>query len=254
MRMNEDGSFTLLVGAVDIGTGSDTVLAQIAAEVLAVPVERILVIASDTDATPFDSGAYASSTTYVSGKAVELCARKLAGRIRARAAGKLSADAQEQVQAHASFVCQESPPPFVAQFAEVEVDRETGRVDVVRFVSAVDCGRPINPMLVEGQVDGATAMAISQALWEEYLYDDSRRMTNPRFWDYRICGSRDVPEIMTLIVESEEPTWPFGAKSVGEVAMNGPAPAIANAIYDAVGARVRETPFTPERVWREMNR
>jgi CO/xanthine dehydrogenase Mo-binding subunit len=286
MKMNDDGSFNLLVGATDIGTGSDTILAQIAAEVLSVPLEKMLVTSSDTDMTPFDSGAYASSTTYVSGIAVERCARSIAFQILQRAALLLGADPGElkleggrvidakgrsvgleevarsalygfeprQIQAQASFAADESPPPFIAQFAEVEVDRRTGRVEVARFVSAVDCGQPINPMLVEGQVEGAVAMGISFALWEEYLYDEAGRMTNPHFWDYRICGARDMPEMRTIIVESSEPTGPFGAKSVGEIAINGPAPAIANALFDAVGVRVWETPITPEKVWRELGR
>jgi putative selenate reductase molybdopterin-binding subunit len=247
MTANSDGTFTLLVGATDIGNGSDTILAQIAAEALNVSVGRISVISSDTDVTPFDSGAYASSTTYVSGTAVRRCAEQL------RAA--LVADSEGSgvpFAAHASFVGDESPPPFIAQFAEVEVDLATGRIYVLRFVSAVDCGRAINPMLVEGQVEGSVAMGIGQALWEGFQYDAQGRMTNAGFWDYRIGTALDMPEIRTIIVESEEPTGPFGAKSVGEVAMNGPAPAIANAVYDAVGVRLLETPFTPEKLWRAM--
>jgi putative selenate reductase molybdopterin-binding subunit len=285
MKMNEDGSFNLYAGATDIGTGSDTILAQIAAEVLGVPIEKIIVLSSDTDLTPFDVGAYASSTTYVSGQAVKACAEKIAAQILATAASLLETNAeslqleaetvrdktgkksisleevatsatynrdQYQIQAQASYTCQQSPPPFIAQFAEVDVDIKTGRVEVVRFVSAADCGRPINPVLAEGQIEGAVVNGLSYALWEEYRYDENGRMTNPRFWDYKIFTARDIPEMQTILVDSEEPTGPFGAKSIGEVAINGPAPAIANAVYDAVGVRIRDLPITPEKVWRAL--
>jgi putative selenate reductase molybdopterin-binding subunit len=285
MKMNEDGSVNLYVGATDIGTGSDTILAQIAAEVIKVPVEKIVVLSSDTDLTPFDVGAYASSTTYVSGHAVKACAEKLADQILDTAANLLETQAenlyleaervcdktgkksisfqevatsatynrdQHQIQAQASYTCQQSPPPFIAQFAEVDVDTKTGRVEVVRFVSAADCGRPINPVLAEGQIEGAVVNGLSYALWEEYRYDETGRLTNPRFWDYKIFTARDIPELQTILVESVEPTGPFGAKSVGEVAINGPAPAIANAVYDAVGVRIRDLPITPEKVWRAL--
>jgi len=285
MKMNEDGSFNLYVGATDIGTGSDTILAQIAAEVIKVPVEKIIVLSSDTDLTPFDVGAYASSTTYVSGQAVKACSEKIAAQILATAAALLETEQEKlhleaetvrdgtgkktvtfeevatsatynrdqyQIQAQASYTCQQSPPPFIAQFAEVDVDLKTGRVEVVRFLSAADCGRPINPVLAEGQIEGAVVNGLSYALWEEYRYDENGRMTNPRFWDYRIFTARDIPEMQTILVESEEPTGPFGAKSIGEVAINGPAPAIANAVYDAVGVRIRDLPITPEKVWRAL--
>ena len=285
MKMNENGSFNLYVGATDIGTGSDTILAQIAAEVTRVPIEKIIVLSSDTDLTPFDVGAYASSTTYVSGQAVKACAEKVADQILATAAQLLETKAEDlhleaetvrdktgkksisfeevatsatynrdqyQIQAQASHTCQQSPPPFIAQFAEVEVDTKTGRVEVVRFVSAADCGQPINPVLAEGQIEGAVVNGLSYALWEEYRYDENGRMTNPRFWDYRIFTARDIPELRTILVDSQEPTGPFGAKSIGEVAINGPAPAIANAVYDAVGVRIRDLPITPEKVWRAL--
>jgi CO/xanthine dehydrogenase Mo-binding subunit len=285
MKMNEDGSINLYVGATDIGTGSDTILAQIAAEVIGIPIEKIIVLSSDTDLTPFDVGAYASSTTYVSGQAVKACAEKIAAQILVTAAELLETEAenlhleeetvrdatekrsisfeevatsatynrdQYQIQAQASYTCQQSPPPFIAQFAEVEVDLETGRVEVVRFVSAADCGRAINPVLAEGQIEGAVVNGLSYALWEEYRYDEHGRMTNPRFWDYRIFTARDIPEIRTILVETDEPTGPFGAKSIGEVAINGPAPAIANAVYDAVGVRIRDLPITPEKIWQAL--
>jgi len=285
MKMNEDGSFNLFIGATDIGTGSDTILAQIAAEVLQVPTQNIIVLSSDTDLTPFDTGAYASSTTYISGKAVESCAREIARQITGRAAmlletdedriflreatavdektGKtvsfeeiclhsLYQDEQFQIQAQASAVVDESPPPFIAQFAEVEVDRKTGRIGVIEFVSAVDCGQQINPLLVEGQVEGAAVNGMSFALCEEYLFDSKGRMMNPRFWDYKIYNAVDIPVMKTIVVNSYEETGPFGAKSVGEIAINGPAPAIANAVFDALGVRMFDLPMTPERVWMRM--
>jgi CO/xanthine dehydrogenase Mo-binding subunit len=284
MKMNEDGSVNLMVGATDIGTGSDTILAQIAAEALELPVEAFIVLSSDTDTTPFDTGAYASSTTYVSGKAVLDCALKLKAQILEVAAQLLEcspeelrvedgsvigpgdrrlpyaeiattstySENQQQLQAQGSYVCDESPPPFIAQFAEVEVDTRTGRLEVLEFVSAADCGRAINPVLVEGQIEGAAVNGISYALCEAYSYDASGRLTNPRFWDYKIYTSHDLPKIRTILVESEEPSGPYGAKSIGEVAINGPAPAIANAVFDAVGVRLFELPMTPERLWASL--
>ncbi len=286
MKMNEDGSFNLHIGATDLGTGSDTILAQIAAEVLQIPVEKFIVLSSDTDITPFDVGAYASSTTYVSGNAVRKCAEKIGKQIKAVAGEMLDADVENliltdgkvveiqskrevsfaqicryalytanqfQIQASASHYGTESPPPFAAQFAEVDVDTRTGKVDVVKFVSAVDCGQPIHPKLAEGQVEGAVVNGISYALCEEYLFDSKGRMTNDSFRDYKIYTALDIPELITILADSHEETGPFGAKSVGEIAINGPMPAIANAIYDAVGVRMFDAPFTPEKVLRAMS-
>ncbi len=279
IKMNEDGSFNLLVGATDLGTGSDTVLAQIAAEVLGVPTEKVVVYSSDTDLTPFDVGAYASSTTYLSGMAVKKAAAKVRAQILEVASKMLGTGAdglelreehvigpkgrlplwqvavhalyeedQFQIAASASHVTHRSPPPFAAHFAEVEVDTETGKVRVVRYVAAVDCGTAINPKLAEGQTEGAVLNGISYALTERYIFDGSGRMKNASFARYGIFSTADLPEIQTILVPTYEPTGPFGAKSVSEISINGPAPAIANAIYDAVGIRLRSLPFTPERV------
>lgn len=285
MKMNEDGSFNLYAGATDIGTGSDTILAQIAAGVLKIPIEKIIVLSSDTDLTPFDVGAYASSTTYISGTAVKKCAQKILKLLIGVASGMLGVDEENltvekekivdtgtgkgvsleeiayyslytrdrfQIQAGASHTADVSPAPFCAQFAEIDIDLKTGKVYPVKFVSAVDCGQAINPQLVRGQIEGAAINGISYALFEEYLFDDHGRMVNPDFWDYKICTACDIPELETIIVNSYEKTGPFGAKSVGEIAINGPAPAIANAIYDAVGVRMYELPMTPFRVWKRM--
>ena len=284
IKMNEDGSFNLLIGATDLGTGSDTILGQIAAEVLGVPLDAILVTSSDTDFTPFDVGAYASSTTYVSGTAVQRAAEEVREQIRGVAAPILGCDPgalslrdrsavapsgerlslaevcrramyesdQFQIAATASCVPSESPPPFVANFAEVAVDTETGRVDVLHYVAAVDCGVAINPALAEGQMEGAIVNGIGYALTEEMLISSRGRVRNPSLFDYKIPGILDVPKIEVILVESYEPTGPMGAKSVGEIGINGPIPTIANAIYDAVGVRLTETPFTPERVLRAI--
>jgi putative selenate reductase molybdopterin-binding subunit len=284
IKMNDDGSFNLLVGATDLGTGSDTVLGQIAAEVLGVGLDHIIVYSSDTDFTPFDKGAYASSTTYVSGKAVEKAAREIREQILAVAAAMLRADpagltladgrvgtpdgrgatlaevctrayygaGQHQIGATASCLPDESPPPFLASFAEVAVDVETGLVRVLDYVAAVDCGTPINPRLAEGQVEGAVANGIGYALTEELLFTPGGRVRNADLSRYKIPGSFDLPPIRVILVDSYEPTGPMGAKSVAEIGINGPAPSIANAIHHAVGLRLTRTPFTPERVWRAL--
>jgi len=286
IKMNDDGSFNLLVGATDLGTGSDTVLGQIAAEVLGVPLAKIIVYSSDTDFTPFDTGAYASSTTYVSGTAVQRAAEMTRDQISTVAAALLEVDPaditlgderaaasdgrsvtlekvcrrayygadQFQIGATGSFVPEESPPPFLACFAEVAVDTETGMVQVLDFVAAVDCGTAVNPRLAEGQVEGAIANGIGYALTEEMLFSAKGRMRNADLARYKIPGPADLPPIRVLIVDSFEPSGPMGAKSVAEIGINGPIPAIANAVYDAVGIRLTRTPFTPERVWRALRK
>lgn len=285
IKMNDDGSFNLLVGATDLGTGSDTILAQIAAEVLGVPLDSVVVTSSDTDITPFDVGAYASSTTYVSGMAVQRAAEAVKEQIIGVAAQMLEADQgeleladerviapddssvsladiairtlygveQEQIAATASFVPDLSPPPFLASFCEVAVDESTGRVDVLRYVAAIDCGTAINPKLAEGQLEGAIANGIGFALFEEMIFDDEGRPKTPDFARYKIPGPADMPELEAILVDSYEPTGPMGAKSVSEIGINAPIPTIANAIHDATGIWLTQTPFTPERVWRALN-
>jgi len=279
-KINDDGSFNLAVGATDLGTGSDTVLSQIFAEELSISVDDVLIYSSDTDFTPFDVGAYASSTTYLSGMAAKKVAEKIKKQILGVAAkiwdasigeldvedhhvihpngDKLSyekiarhslyAEDQFQIQATASHISHESPPPFAAHFAEVEVDTETGQVKVIKFVAAVDCGTAINPKLAEGQTEGAVANGISYALTEELIFNKNGRTLNANFDDYKLFASVDMPELVTILVPTYEPTGPFGAKSVSEISINGPMPAIANAIYDAVGIRLNDPPFSPEKV------
>lgn len=283
VKLNDDGSVNLAVGATDIGQGSDTVLAQLCAEELGMPYDRVMVLSSDTDLTPFDVGAYASSTTYVSGGAVVKAAALVRGQLADLLARKWECDAAQivfsdgratgpgdrvmtmqevalfalyeakvQPMATASHMSSDSPPPFAAQFADVEVDTETGQVFVRRFVSAVDCGTPVHPRLVEGQVEGAVAQALGYALFEEVLIDRAGKVLNPHFLDYKIATALDIPELTTILVETDEPTGPYGAKAAGEVPIDGPAPAVVNAICDAVGVRLYRIPATGERVWRAM--
>jgi putative selenate reductase molybdopterin-binding subunit len=279
LKMSEDGSFHLQIGATDLGTGSDTVIAQIVAETLGVSLGKIHVTSSDTDVTPFDVGAYASSTTIISGGAAKKAAEKVRAQILetasrmletpveqlacrddhvVAASGKSATMAQVALHAmykekrhimeNASHFNTDSPPPFCAQFAEVEVDTGTGHVRVVELVTAVDCGVAINPQLAEGQAEGAVAQGLGLALSEEMLFDSAGRMRNPSFTDYKIFGPQDMPKITTILVPTEEPLGPYGAKSIAEVPINGVAPAVANAIYNAVGVRIRELPIRPERV------
>ncbi len=286
LKMNEDGAFNMMLGATDLGTGSDTILAQMAAEVLGTDISRIHVYSSDTDFTPFDVGAYASSTTYLTGQAVIKAATAAKERIVKFASSMLSVPAeeivleesecrapggkkvtfaevgthslyvadQEQIQGTASHITRKSPPPFSAHFVEVEVDTETGVVTVVKYVAAVDCGTAINPALAEGQTEGAVLNGISYALTEEFIFDKRGRMLNDDFNYYKIFGTADLPELKTILVPTWEPTGPYGAKSVSEIGINGPVPAIANAIYDAVGVRLTKSPFTAESVLKALGK
>lgn len=286
IKMNDDGSFNLLVGATDLGTGTDTVLAQIAAEVLGVEPDDIIVYAADTDLTPFDVGAYADSTTYISGMAVKKASEAVRERIVLRAARLLGLDDpgqvelrsrqawtpdgrsvtlqdvalhalhledQEQIMATASHVSGESPPPFAAQTAEIEVDVDTGQVTVTKLVMAVDAGVVINPTTASGQVEGAMVQALGYALTEDLVLDEDGRAVNPRFGPYWIFRPDDTPPMEVFLVQTMEPSGPFGAKSVGEIAIDGVAPAVRNAILDATGVTVNELPLTPERVWRALH-
>lgn len=284
IKINDDGSFNLLFGATDLGTGADTILGQIAAEVLGVPLEDILVYAADTDMTPFDTGAYASSTTYISGMAVKKAAEETRKMIVDRAAlmlderpgaielkdrrawstdgrsvslaeialSSLHETQQRQIMGSASYVSPESPPPYAAQFAEIEVDVDTGQVTVISLVMAVDCGVPINPVTAAGQVEGGMVQALGYAHCEEMAYDEKGRMVNAQFGPYWIYRADEMPKIDTYLVETMEKSGPFGAKAIAEIPKDGVAPAIRNAIVNATGARINAIPFTPERVWTAM--
>ncbi len=280
IKANEDGSFHLLIGATDLGTGSDTILGQIAAEVLGVEPAAVHVYSSDTDRTPFDVGAYASSTTYVSGGAVVKAAEMVRDRLLYHASVMLGEDAaglvcedgtvtapsgktvpltevaatamygdeKEQISFSASNITFECPPPFAAAVADIEVDMGTGRINVLDFACAIDCGFPINPALAEGQIQGGVSMGLGYALSEEMVFDARGRMLNSNLLDYKVLTAVDTPAIKAILVTTDEPTGPFGAKSVSEIPVDVVAPAIANAIFAATGARLRELPFTPERV------
>lgn len=294
IKMNEDGSFNLLVGATDLGTGSDTVLAQMAAETLGVPLDDIIAYSSDTDFTPFDKGAYASSTTYISGTAVSRAAQIVAEKIKQRAASMLAnedpaappydpaeiklitkcayapdgrsvpfteiaLDAlhhnnQEQIMGVASYVSPSSPPPFAAQFAEVTVDMETGGIVVNNLVMVVDSGVIINPLTASGQVEGGMTQALGYAVCEEMVYDVKGRAREHDFDRYHIFRADEMPALSATFVETFEPTHPFGVKAVAEIPMDGVAPAVGNAILDATGVNIDEIPATPEKVWKLLKK
>ena len=291
LKINDDGSFNLLVGATDLGTGSDTVLAQIAAETLGVPSDDIIVLSSDTDTTPFDVGAYASSTTYVSGTAVLKAARDLAEQIKKRAVmifadqgfslntdeivlrdkhavapngekvslATVALDSlhwrqQEQLMATASYVSPNSPPPFAAQFATVTVDIETGAVTVDDLIMAVDSGVIINPITASGQIEGGIAQALGYGVCEEMVYDESGVARETDLVDYHIFRADEMPNIKSLFIETYEKTGPYGAKAVAEIPLDGAAPAIGNAVFNACGVDLLEIPIVPEKVWRELKR
>jgi putative selenate reductase molybdopterin-binding subunit len=287
IKLNDDGSFNLLFGATDLGTGADTVLAQIAAETLGVPVEDIIVYASDTDFTPFDTGAYASSTTYISGGAVLKAAEEVRAQILKHAAERmlkcsaedldledrkvvhrdgrsislesvalhsLHQEDQHQIMATASHMSEASPPPFAAQYAEVTVDTETGQVTVDRLLMVVDCGIAINPITAAGQVEGGMVQALGYGHCEEMRYDSKGTPQATRFGDYHIYRADEMPDLDVIFVETYEPTGPYGAKAVAEIPKDGVAPALTSAIYDAIGVHIREIPYTPERVWRAVPR
>ncbi len=285
LKLNEDGSFNLQVGAADLGTGADTVLAQIGAETLGVTLDKMIVCSGDTDFTPFDVGAYASSTTIISGGAVKKASEKVRDHVLRLASKMLDIPVDNltcrdnmvvtkceceksvsmedlahyamykekvQVMENASHWNTDSPPPFCAQFAEVEVDTETGYIRVIHLVTAVDLGVAINPMQAEGQSEGAVAQSLGYGLTEELLLDRSGRPVNPTFLDYKMLGSKDMPKLTTILVETDEPLGPYGAKSISEIPINAPAPAVANAVFHAIGVRFRKLPIRPEDVLRAL--
>jgi len=287
IKMNEDGSFILQTGAVDIGPGADTVMAQVAAEVLGVPPEDVLVQPSDTDISPFDHGAYASSTTYITGQAVkkaaedaremlfEFASRMLdepdssftieEGGVVSEATGEsvtLEAIGYEsmygdEVRAHvmgeASHCTEESPPPFGAQFVDVTVNEETGEFEIHDMVYVVDCGVALNPDLVEGQIEGAVHMSYELATGDGITFDEEGNPEVLGFRDYDMPTTADQPPITSKIVETHEPTGPFGAKSVAEIPVNGIPPALSNAVRRAVGVRITDMPITAEKIEAALN-
>ena len=279
IKLNEDGSYTLALGCSDMGTGCDTILAQMAADCLDTDMKNIVVFSVDTDISPYDSGSYASSTTYATGNAVIQACGELRKRIHAFGAQMLGVSEEEsdfdgekvrtedgkevtlqQIAGKATCgVCSElqvvkeysspiSPPPFMAGAAEVEIDKETGQIDVIDYVGVIDCGTPINPNLARVQAEGGIGQGIGMVLYEDVQYTDKGKIRNNSFMQYKIPNRLDIPKVRIEFESSYEKTGPFGAKSIGELVIDTPCPAIANAVYNATGVRVRELPITPEKV------
>lgn len=279
IKLNEDGSYTLALGCSDMGTGCDTILAQMAADCLDTDMKNIVVFSVDTDISPYDSGSYASSTTYATGNAVIQACGELGKRIHAFGAQMLGVSAEDsdfdgekvrtedgkevtlqQIAGKATCgVCSElqvvkeysspiSPQPFMVGAAEVEIDKETGQIDVVDYVGVIDCGTPINPNLARVQAEGGIGQGIGMVLYEDIQYTDKGKIRNNSFMQYKIPNRMDIPKVRIEFESSYEKTGPFGAKSIGELVIDTPCPAIANAVYNATGVRVRELPITPEKV------
>lgn len=283
LKVNDEGFYTLLIGAADMGTGCDTTLAQIAAEVLECPLDNITTLSADTDWSPYDSGSYASSTTYVTGKATEKCALELRGKICALGAKLLGCDKKQvsfdgrevrveegenagktislsdiatasmngnsiELQATVTHSSEISPPPYMVGAAEIEVDTETGEVTLLDYAAAVDCGTPINPNLTRVQAEGGIAQGIGMTLTESVTYDDRGYPMENSLFQYKIPARVDIGKIRVEFENSYEGEGPFGAKSIGEVVINTPLPAISDAIRNAVGKRFYELPITPEKI------
>lgn len=280
IKLNDDGFFTLIHSASDMGQGSDTILTQMAAEVLEVDMSRVINCSNDLDTVPYDPGAYASSGTYVTGNAVIIAAKQMIKEIIEASARLLdveiedinyegdkvttnngkelsldllgqkmaSGEGKDQLITKGTFGGDTSPPPFMAGFAEVEVDLETGKADVIDFVAVADCGTVINENLARIQVEGGIAQGIGLGLFEDVQYSSKGRMVTDSFMNYKIPTRQDIKQIRVAFESSNEPTGPFGAKSIGEVVINTPAPAIVHALYNATGVRFTELPVTPEKI------
>ena len=278
IKLNEDGSYTLGLVCTDMGKGFDTILAQIAAECLETPMQNIAVFGVDTDISPYDSGSYASATTYTTGTAVMQACESMREKICALGASMLETETDnvmfdgefvsdgekkvslqeialkgtcgcsQELQVVRSYSSPISPPPFMVGMAEVEVDKETGTVEMLDFVAVVDCGTPINPNLARVQTEGGVAQGIGMALFEDIQYSENGKLRNNSFMQYKIPSRMDIGKIRVEFESSYEPSGPFGAKSIGELVIDTPCPAIAEAVYNATGVRVRELPITPEKV------
>lgn len=284
VKLADDGTFNLIIGAADMGTGCDTILAQMVAECMDCSVDDVAVFGADTDASPYDSGSYASSTTYVTGKAVELACEELKKKLCAIAAGMLGCEPEETVfedgcvrkintdervtlaqisvkdqvandiaavatASHSSLV---SPPPYMVGMVEIELDRYTGEVKILNYVAVVDCGIAINPALARIQAEGGIVQGIGHTLFENITYDETGKPVESNFMQYKIPTRLDMGHLQVEFENSYEPTGPFGAKSIGEIVINTPAPAIAHAIYRATGVWHRELPITPEKILMSM--
>ena len=280
VKLNDDGGYMLLIAAADMGTGCDTILAQMVAEHMECPLEAVSVFGADTDASPYDSGSYASSTTYVTGMAVEKACTQLKERLCAIAAETLGCDAAElsfeggcvrheatgrtvslpEIAAKSQCNCRlapeataqhsspVSPPPYMVGMVEIELDRETGVVEVLDYAAVVDCGIPINPALARIQVEGGIVQGIGHTLMEDVTRTPKGALRESSLFTYRLPTRLDTGRINVEFEHSYEPTGPFGAKSIGEVVINTPGPALAQAIYRATGVWYRELPILPEHI------
>ena len=280
IKINDDGFYALTIGASDMGTGCDTILSQMAADCLDCSVDDIIVYGVDTDVSPYDSGSYASSTTYVTGMATVKACQTLVDKMKAYGAEKLGCSVDDvefdgekvyslkdgssisrkdignaimcagenalfATEAHSSPV---SPPPFMAGAVEVEVDPETGSVKLIDYAAVVDCGTVVNPNLARVQVEGGLVQGIGMALHENITYNEKGELAENSLMQYKIPTRMDMGKLRVEFDSSYEPTGPFGAKSIGEIVINTPAPAIAQAIYNATGLRFTELPITPEKI------
>ena len=280
LKLSEDGTYNLIIGAADMGTGCDTILAQMAAECMDCSVDDIAVFGADTDASPYDSGSYASSTTYITGKAVEQACAQLKTKICAIAADMMGCDAGEIVfegkqvrrlstgqtltleeigyksqvfntqaaEVTATHSSPVSPPPYMVGMVEIELDKETGQVTILDYMAVVDCGIPINPALARIQTEGGIVQGIGHTLMEDVQYDHNGRPIGSSFLQYKVPTRLDMGHLRVEFEHSYEPTGPFGAKSIGEIVINTPAPALTHAIYRATGVWHREIPITPEKI------
>lgn len=284
VKLADDGTFNLIIGAADMGTGCDTILAQMVAECMDCSVDDVAVFGADTDASPYDSGSYASSTTYITGKAVEMACTKLKTQLCGIAAGMLGCSTEEVVfengrvkqinteksvslaeisvkdqvnndiaaVATASHSSPVSPPPYMVGMVEIELDKDTGEVKILDYVAVVDCGITINPALARIQTEGGIVQGIGHTLFENITYDRNGRPIESSFLQYKVPTRLDMGHLRVEFENSYEPTGPFGAKSIGEIVINTPAPAIAHAIYRATGVWHRELPITPEKILMSM--
>ena len=284
VKLSDDGTFNLIIGAADMGTGCDTILAQMVAECMDCSVDDVAVFGADTDASPYDSGSYASSTTYITGKAVEMACAKLKTQLCEIAAGMLGCSTEEVVfengrvkqinteksvslaeisvkdqvnndiaaVATASHSSPVSPPPYMVGMVEIELDKDTGEVKILDYVAVVDCGITINPALARIQTEGGIVQGIGHTLFENITYDRNGRPIESSFLQYKVPTRLDMGHLRVEFENSYEPTGPFGAKSIGEIVINTPAPAIAHAIYRATGVWHRELPITPEKILMSM--
>lgn len=281
IRLGDDGFYMLMIGATDMGTGCDTILAQIAAECLECEMDKIVVSGVDTDTSPFDAGSYASSTTYLTGQAVVKTCEELRKKMIKTAAkvleiseeeviftgeqfespdgqkvltlndlgaGQVVGDMSEYLTASQSHSSPTSPPPFMTGFVELEIDTETGEMEIIDYVGVVDCGTVINTSLARIQAEGGIVQGIGMALYEDIQYNEQGKMMNNSFMQYKIPSRLDVGKVRVAFESSYEPTGPFGAKSIGEVVINTPSPALAHAVYNGTGVAVRTLPITPEKI------